>query len=111
MVEQQVDARERGGLQLRLLWLCLRSEVFLRSTPVHQLSGSSRYHQCPCFELGRIHEGDTVKRIIFAITILTPAVARANYTCTGTVDHLAVAPSGTITVSVGSLQWVYLCRV
>ena len=33
------------------------------------------------------------------------------YDCLGKVNQLVVAPSGTVTASLGNMSWVYLCNV
>lgn len=53
-----------------------------------------------------------MKRALYVFLALAiPAVASANYSCSGTVDSLALNPSGVLTVSIGSLQNVYLCQI
>lgn len=52
-----------------------------------------------------------MKRSIYALALLIPTIAHANYACTGTVTNLALNPSGVVTATVGSLQNVYLCQI
>lgn len=54
----------------------------------------------------------TLKKLI-AILLLLPApiLAQSIYSCSGTVTSLGLAPSGLLTVTVGTLANVYLCEI
>lgn len=43
--------------------------------------------------------------------LVLPAIAKANYSCAGTVNNLALNPDGVLTATIGSLQNVYLCQI
>jgi hypothetical protein len=53
-----------------------------------------------------------MKKAMAILTLLiAPALAEANYTCTGTVDDLALTLDGVVVASIGPLRWVYLCQI
>lgn len=53
-----------------------------------------------------------MKKLIYTAALLAlPAIANANYVCSGTVGNVALNQQGVLTITVGSLQNVYLCQI
>lgn len=53
-----------------------------------------------------------MKQLLYGLALmLVPAIASADYSCEGTVGNLALNPSGVLTVTVGSIENVYLCQI
>jgi hypothetical protein len=53
-----------------------------------------------------------IKALVISLALFVPSIASADYHCDGAVKYLTLSPEdGTVTVSIGTLDSVYLCRI
>jgi len=50
-------------------------------------------------------------RVVCLSILVSMSSSAFAYDCLGKVNQLVIAPSGTVTTSLGNMGWVYLCNV